>query len=85
MGNDRKNVGHVLVVDTGGQTTISGSGEIFEKFKELGQLKDYAGYGQVPKTFFDRGYKSATVCYMKFDQTYHRMPYDCMCSKLALL
>ena len=79
--NKREDVGHVLVIDTGGQTTISGTGKIFDEFKESGTLKNYTGYGQEPKTFFEKGYKRAGVRYMNFDETYHGMPYDCRCSK----
>ena len=75
--NKREDVGHVLVIDTGGQTTISGTGKIFDEFKESGTLKNYTGYGQEPKTFFEKGYKRAGVRYMNFDETYHGMPYDC--------
>ena len=81
LGVGKKIVGHVSAIDTGGQTTISGSGEIFEKFKRTGELNGYAGCGQTPKTFFEPGYKTAPVRYMNLDETYHRMPYDCRDSK----
>ena len=89
MGKQEKDVGHVLLVDTGGQTTISGSGPIFENFKETGQLQNFSGYGEIPKNFFEKGYKSAKLRYMKFNETYHRMPYNCTrsiiyCYKLSL-
>ena len=47
-----------------------GTGEIYENFKRTGQLNGYAGFGETPKTFFEKGYKSASLCYMKFDETY---------------
>ena len=77
VGKDKQKVGHVLVVETGGQATISGTGEIFENFKTTGKIEGYSGYGQIPLTFFEKGYRTATVRYMNFDETYHRMPYDC--------
>ena len=36
--NKREDVGHVLVIDTGGQTTMSGTGKIFDEFKESEKL-----------------------------------------------
>ena len=84
LGHDMKKVGHVSLVDTGGQTTFSGSGEIFEKFKKCWQLKDYSGFGLNPKTFFEEGFTTAPLRYMKFDETYHRMPYDCTNSMFLL-
>ena len=84
LGITKKAVGHVFAVDMGGQTTISGTGEIYENFKKTGQLNGYAGFGETPKTFFEKGYKSASLRYMKFDETYHRMPYDCRDSEFFI-
>ena len=83
LGMDMKLVGHVFVLDTGGQSTISGSGEMYEEFKRSGALVNYAGYGEVPKTFYDKGYKTASVRSMNLDETYHRMPYDSRRSKIC--
>ena len=79
--SNEREVGHVFLVDTGGQTTISGSGKIFENFKKCGKLSGYTGMGENAVEFFDKGYKTANLRYMNFDETYHGMPYDCTRSK----
>ena len=76
---------HVFVIDTGGQTTISGSGKIYEDFKASNQILGYFGFGQNPKFFYEPGYLRASVRYMNLDETYHRMPYDCTKSMLHYL
>ena len=84
-GQNLKAVGHVSISDTGGQTTISGSGEIYENFKKMGKIENYSGFGQTPVNFYDPGFKTAVLRMMNFDESYHGMQYDaCRSTKLTL-
>ena len=77
-GNEGKNdnVGHISVIETGGQTTFSGSGEIYENFKKTGLIQNFSGYGHKPVSFFENGFDSALSREIKFNETYYDMHYD---------
>ena len=41
----KKNAGVLMIIDTGTQCTIAGSGEIYEKFEQTGVVEGYNGCG----------------------------------------
>ena len=75
--------GCVVAVESGGQCTISGSGQIFDNFLLTGKIKHHSGYGREPVKFYEENFDKAPYRLMKFDQTFDNMPYDCRKSKLA--
>ena len=77
LGEKKRNAGHISIVDTGKQTTISGSGEIFEIFQKTGLIKKFSGFGTKAMTFFDENFTRAPLRKMNFDETYYKMHYDC--------
>ena len=79
---NKPSVGHIFLVDTGNQITISGSGEIFDFFLTTGLLQKFAGFGKKPVTFFKPGFKTAPLRKMNLDKTYYNMHYDVRHSKL---
>ena len=81
-GTEEKPVGHISIIECGGQATISGSGKIYENFKATGLLNFFSGCGQIPITFFDENYDTAELREMNFDETYYGMHYDCRSSKI---
>ena len=80
-----ENVGYLSIVDTGGQTTISGSGKIFERFLSTGWVDTFSGYGTKPVTFLEKSFLCAPLRKMNFDETYYGMHYDCRKSKHLLM
>ena len=68
--------GAIMILDTGKQCSIAGCGKIFDDFLKYGHVKNYTGYGQKPKTFYDKNFKTADCRIFKFDQTYYKQPYD---------
>ena len=70
-----------MLIDTGEQTTISGSGQVFEKFQRTGVMDGYTGFGMSPTKFSDPDADTALLRDMAFDETYHGMTYDVTCSK----
>ena len=67
----------LFVMDTGKQTTFSGSGVLLEKFTQGAPLKAYTGFGTEPAKFYDLNFDKAPFRYMKFDQAFHKVvPYD---------
>ena len=84
-GQEKKSVSHISVVDTGDQMTISGSGEIFEFFQQTGLLQKFSGYGEKPVTFFELGFKTASIRKMNLDETYYNMHYDIRHSEKFLI
>ena len=80
-GDDNQKVGHISIVESGGQATISGSGEIFEKFIETGLIQNLSGNGQKPVNFYEAGFKTAPIRVINFDETFYGMHYDCRDSK----
>ena len=79
--DESKPVGHISLVQTGNQMTLSGSGEIYEQFKAWGFLQNLSGIATEPVSFFQDGYKNAPVRAIKFDETYYDMHYDVRSSK----
>ena len=59
-----------IVIDTGKQSTVSGTGKIFEEFKRTGVLKHFTGYGQKPALSQESHYAEALVRLMTFADTY---------------
>ena len=74
-------VGFVSVMDTGGQTTITGFGQMYENFQKTGKIENYSGYGKRLVTFYEPDFKTAVIRSMNFDETFHGMQYDCCRSK----
>ena len=72
----------LFLVDTGVETTFSGSGSCLDEFRAKRKLKSYSGYDDEPSLFYDRNYDTATIRFMQFDQAFHKVvPYDCRESK----
>ena len=74
--------GVVMAIDVDGQCTIAGIGKMFETFKATGKIQHYSGYGQEPKTFYQANYAKAACRFMKFDETFWKMPYDVRSRKI---
>ena len=64
------------MLNDGKQTTISGFGELFDRFLKTRKLTGYSGEKEDFTHFFDPNYKTAKLRILKFDQTYENMPYD---------
>ena len=77
--------GFVSLIDTGKQCTISGYGEIFDNFLKTYKLEGFTGFGRKPSGFYDADYETAPCRVMNFDQTYHKMPYDCRRSEFTFI
>ena len=70
--------GLVLAIDTGQQSTLAGTGQMYEEFRCSSKVIDYTGYGQEPTKFYDKqNYHTAPCRIMQFDETFYKMPYDC--------
>ena len=70
-----------MIIDNGSQCTISGSGQIFEKFEQTGVIEGYTGCGMRPVKFSHPDADAAVIRSMSFDETYHGMNYKCTRSK----
>ena len=75
--NKRLTTGNITIIDTGEQTTICGSGEIFNKFLQSGKIENFSGFGQKPVNFYDSNFEVAPFRMITYDQTFRGMPYDC--------
>ena len=60
----------VLMIDTGKQCTIAGSGKAFDDFKRTGVLKNFTGFGTNPATYSDSHFQEAPLRFMTFAETY---------------
>ena len=69
--------GCILLFKTGEQSTISGSGDIFQRFKDTGELKEYCTAVQQPVSFYNNNFEQVHYRSLTFDQTFYKMPYDC--------
>ena len=70
------NPGCLILLKTGNQCTVAGSGELFDKFRRTGELKEYGGNAS-PVSFYADNFETAAYRILKFDQTFYKMPYDC--------
>ena len=75
--NLRKQSGNISIIDTGEQTTVCGSGELFNKFLQTGVIDNFSGFGTKPVTFFKCNFSSAPYRVITYDQTFRGLPYDC--------
>ena len=72
----------LFVVDTGKQTTFTGTGKCLEEFQEKTALKSYSGADTEIAKFYDMNFDTAPLKFIKFDQAFHKVvPYDCRESK----
>ena len=83
LGQENSQPGALICIDTGEQCTISGAGAIFEEFKRSGKLINYIEYVTNPMSFYDANYGTSACRYMKFDETFWKIPYD-VCSHNTL-
>ena len=83
-GQQPLSIGHFSVLDIGGQSTLSGSGEIYDEFLANGTLSKFSGYSERPVGFFETNFKTASLRKLRFDETYYGMQYDCRSSKHIL-
>ena len=81
---DTGDSGAVIILDTGKQCSIAGCGKMFEEFLRSGQVQGFTGYGQKPKTFYDKNFETADYRLFKFDQTYYKQPYDARSRKMFI-
>ena len=75
----------MMLMDTGEQCTISGSGHIFNGFKTTGVIEGFNGQGMNLTEFSDPNSDAALLWIMQFDDTYHGMTYDVTHSNYCLL
>ena len=66
-----------MLIDTGSQSTISGSGKIYDAFQRTGIISGYSGGGGTPMKISDPNSDLAPLRKMEFDETYHGMTYKC--------
>ena len=52
--NYQRKAGCFILIDTGFQSTMSGSGDIFDQFKKHGKMEDFSGFGEEPRRFVTR-------------------------------
>ena len=83
MGEDLSEAGAVLLIDTGKQCSLAGYGKIFDAFRRSGKIMHYTGYGNEPKSYYDKNFDTALYRIFKFDQTFYRQPYDARKRKCA--
>ena len=81
-GKNAKLVTHISLMDLGGQSTMSGCGEIYENFKKSGLLTKFTGYGEKAASFYDPTFETAPLRELNLDETYYGMDYDCRSSKI---
>ena len=74
-GEDVCDTGCILLLKTGVQCTIAGSGKIFQEFQESGQVKEYSTVS--PVSFYAENFETASYRILNFDQTFYKMLYDC--------
>ena len=82
-GTQANTVGYISIIESGGQATLSGSGKIYENFKQTGLLQYFSGCGTKPVKFFDENFDTAPQREMNFDETYYGMHYDFRSSKIS--
>ena len=79
---NQKLPGIVMLVKAGDQCTMSGSGEIYEKFKRTGVIDGFTENGLNPVKYTDPNYDAAALREMNFRDTFDGMKYDCTKSKM---
>ena len=84
VGSTKETVGSVVILNDGKQTTVGGYGNLFEKFLKTKKLDGYTGQMEPFTSFSDPNYDHAKLKVMKFDETYHKMPYDARSRKCAI-
>ena len=71
----------LFVIDTGTQTTYSGSGSALNDFEKNSKIS-YSGQGTEVANFFQYHFDEAEVRFLKFDESFHTAPRkDCRSSK----
>ena len=84
-GEDIPSAGGLMILDTGKQCSIAGYGKLFEEFLSSGKVTEFTGYGQKPKTFYDKNFETSPCRIFNFDQTYYKQPYDARTRKISLI
>ena len=79
IGMNNGPTGAVIAIETGGQLTFSGVGNIYEEFKQSGRIGRYPLQKAVP--FNEPNFVSAPIRNINYDETFHVMPYDARKSK----
>ena len=64
-----------IVIDTGIQCTLAGSGKCYEKFKNTGTITSFTGCGQKPALSKDSHYSQAPLRLMTFVDMYGNSKY----------
>ena len=71
----------LFVMDTGSQTTFTGTGQALQNFKDNVKI-EYSGSASKVVNFFDINFDEADLRYLKFDESFHTAPRkDCRSSK----
>ena len=76
LGLDER-VSCLFFLETGTQATLPGEGYLLEEFKRTGKISNFSGSVSNAKTIYDRDFKDAAFCTVKFDETYYYLHYDC--------
>ena len=74
--NVQKKAAVCMLIDTGDQSTMSGSGEVFEKFQRTGVIDGYTGQGRPVTKFTDPNCDVDLLQMMDFDDTFQGLNYD---------
>ena len=78
--NKKNNVarptGSLSIIDTGQQTTVCGTGQLFNDFLQSGKVEGFTGFGTKPVHYYDGNFQDAAFRCVTFDQTFSGMPYD---------
>ena len=57
-------------------TTVGGHGQVFENFRQTGQLEGFPGQGTHIASMFDANFNKAPLKLMRFDETYKKLRHD---------
>ena len=74
----------IFLVQTGTQATLSVEGYLVEEFKRTGKMCNFCGLVANAKTIYDRDFRDAPFCTVRFDETYYYLHYDCAQSEYFL-
>ena len=81
----KKDTNVVILLDTGGQATVSGVGKVYEHFLKTGLLENFTGYGTWPAKYDDEHFEGAPLRMMTFAESFADMDYNCRESNIFLM
>ena len=84
IGIKNEPAGAIICVHSGTQYSVSGCGKIFDQFIRTANLTKFTGSNDKPATFYEANFETAPIRLVKFDETFHKMPYDVRKSEFAV-